>query len=87
MNEIANSLRQFVKETFLFGQEVTFSDDDSFLETGIIDSTGTMELVTFIENEYRLTLEDDELVPENLDSINNLVRFICSKRTRAEVSV
>jgi len=87
VNEIANSLRQFVKETFLFGQEVTFSDDDSFLETGIIDSTGTMELVTFIENEYRLTLEDDELVPENLDSINNLVRFICSKRTRAEVSV
>ena len=54
-------------------------NDDSFLETGIIDSTGVLELVAFIEDQYHVEVDDDELVPENLDSINRLIDFIDSK--------
>ena len=80
MNETADSLRAFIQENFLFGQQVTFSDDDSLLEQGIIDSTGVLELVQFLEEQYQITVADEELVPENLDSIGNLVRFIDAKR-------
>ena len=85
MNDIAQSLREFVRENFLFGQDATFSNDDSFLEQGIIDSTGVLELVTFLEEQFEIAVDDDELVPENLDSIDNLVRFIASKRGLSEV--
>lgn len=59
------------------------SNDDSFLENGIIDSTGVLELVTFVEQEFPVTIDDDELIPDNLDSINNLVRFIETKLAEA----
>ena len=85
MNHIASSLRQFIKENFLFGQDLTFADHDSFLELGVVDSTGVLELVTFIEDRYQITIEDEELVPENLDSIENLVRFIAGKPQYSEV--
>ena len=86
MNDIGRDLRQFVRESFLFGQEITFSDDESFLELGLIDSTGVLELVAFLEGEYQVRVEDDELVPENLDSIGSLVRFIESKRQGSPVT-
>lgn len=86
MNDVAQSLRRFIKENFLFGEETTFSDDDSFLEQGIIDSTGVLELVAFLEEQYGMTIADEELVPDNLDSISNLVRFIASKRELSQVS-
>jgi len=56
-------------------------DDDSFLEKGIIDSTGVLELVAFIEENFGIKVEDEELIPENLDSIDNLVTFINSKKS------
>ena len=87
MNDIAQALRQFIQENFLFGQEATFSDDDSFLEQGIIDSTGVLELVAFLEERYGISVEDEELVPDNLDSIHNLQRFIAAKRQLAEAHV
>lgn len=83
MNDLADALRNFVQENFLFGQETTFSDNDSFLELGLIDSTGVLELVAFLEDRYAIRVEDDELVPENLDSINSLVRFVQSKQQPA----
>ena len=86
MNDVAQSLRRFIKENFLFGEEATFSDDDSFLEQGIIDSTGVLELVAFLEEQYEITIADEELVPDNLDSISNLLRFIASKRELSQVS-
>lgn len=86
MNDVAKSLREFIKENFLFGEEATFSDDDSFLEQGIIDSTGVLELVAFLEEQYGMTVADEELVPDNLDSISNLLRFITSKRELSQVS-
>jgi len=79
MNNLKTTLREFLQENFLFGQEVTFADDASFLEQGIIDSTGVLELVTFLEDHFQITLADDELVPENLDSIDNLARFLKAK--------
>jgi acyl carrier protein len=75
-----------VQENFLFGDESTFTDRDSFLELGIIDSTGVLELVEFVERTWSLVVEDDELVPENLDSIENLVHFIEHKRQPIPVS-
>lgn len=82
MNATTKDLREFIKETFLFGQEITFSDDDSFLEMGIIDSTGVLELVTFLEDRFDINVVDDELVPENLDSINSLAGFVRGKLSR-----
>ena len=86
MNSIAASLREFIKENFLFGADDSFSDDDSLLERGIVDSTGVLELIAHLESTYDIAIEDAELVPENLDSINNLQRFITSKHGRAVVT-
>lgn len=80
MNQTANSLRAFIKDTFLFGREPDFSDDDSFLEMGLIDSTGVLELVNYLEQTHGIKVEDEELVPDNLDSVNQIVRFIESKQ-------
>ncbi|QDU05068.1 acyl carrier protein [Gimesia chilikensis] len=80
MNPIQSEIRNFVAENFLFGEDPeSLQNDDSFLETGIIDSTGVLELVAFIEDQYDVEVDDDELVPENLDSINRLMDFIESK--------
>jgi acyl carrier protein len=79
VDSISSAIRTFVQNNFLFGREPTFSDEDSFLEQGIIDSTGALELVTFLEDEYKISVADEELVPENLDSIANVVRFVASK--------
>jgi acyl carrier protein len=54
-------------------------NSDSFLNTGIIDSTGILEVITFIQDELDLTIEDDEMIPENLDSVNNILAFIKKK--------
>ena len=77
---IKNKVREFIKNNFLFGNDsFSLSDDDSFLETGIMDSTGILELITFIEENYSISIEDDELLPENLDSLNNVAAFIKRK--------
>ena len=74
-------LSAFVVDNFLFGsQTMRLSDDDSFLEKGIIDSTVILELVTFVEGRYQITVEDRELIPDNLDSINRLAEFIRRKQ-------
>ena len=73
-------IRSFIIENFLFGEmDCRLSNDDSFLDQGIIDSTGVLELVMFLETTYGISILDDELVPANLDSVNNLIRFISRK--------
>jgi acyl carrier protein len=70
-------LRQFVTDNFLFGKNNgSYADHDSFLDKGIIDSTGVLELVAFLDQHYGIHVQDHDLVPENLDSIDNLARFI-----------
>jgi len=83
MGPIEQQLRQFVINNFLFGQGGDqLSNHDSFLEKGIVDSTGVLELVAFLEDQYRIKIEDEELIPANLDSIDSLIRFIEKKAQR-----
>lgn len=77
---VASEIRAFIVGNFLFGQEGDgFTDDQSFLETGIVDSTGLLELVSFVEQRYGISIADRELVPENLDSLRNISRFVARK--------
>lgn len=69
-------LRKFIIENYLFGQNVEFSDGESLQDRGILDSTGVLELVTFLEDTWHITVEDNELLPENLDSIDRLAAFL-----------
>jgi acyl carrier protein len=82
--EIKAALRNFITESFLpsAGLE-SFVDDDSFMETGIIDSTGVLELLEFIEETFTIKIEDEEVVPANLDSLNYLSAFIQRKKADA----
>ena len=80
MPAFEREIRKFVIDNLLYGQDAgDFSNDDSFLEHGMIDSTGVLELVALLEGRFAIKVEDDELDPENLDSINKLVRFINCK--------
>jgi acyl carrier protein len=76
-------VRDFVVSNFLFGEGATLQDDTSFLESGIIDSTGMLELIMFLENHCNLRIEPEEMVPENLDSVNRVVQFIGKKQAGA----
>jgi len=73
------NVREFVVENFLFGDGEVLKDDTSFMEEGIIDSTGILELVFFLEETFGFSVEDDELVPNNMDSLQNIARFIDQK--------
>jgi acyl carrier protein len=73
------TVRDFVVQNFLFGDGKLLEDDTSFLGQGIIDSTGILELVLFLEQAYNIKIEDEELIPENLDSLRNITRFLKSK--------
>jgi acyl carrier protein len=80
MTDYELELRQFIVDNFLFGKEdAPLATSDSLLEQGIIDSTGVLELVSFLEQKYRITIQDEELVPENLDSLDRLIRFVSRK--------
>jgi acyl carrier protein len=80
MPDLQQDMRKFVIDNFLYGEDDSkLSNDDSLMEQGLIDSTGALELVTFLEGKYSIKIEDNELDPENLDSINKLVRFIHRK--------
>ena len=80
MNDKQTEIRQFVVENFLFGQADKIVDaSQSFLESGIIDSTGVLELIGFLESQYGISIGDHELVPANLDSIERVAAFIENK--------
>ena len=79
-------VREFVVENFLFGDGEVLKDDTSFMEEGIIDSTGILELVFFLEETFGLSVEDDELVPDNMDSLQNIAQFIDRKLNASSVT-
>lgn len=80
MQQLRKDLRNFIVDNFLFGQDDgSLADSTSFLQTGIIDSTGVLELIGFMEQQYGVHLADEEIVPENLDSLDNLVTFLSRK--------
>ena len=77
-------IRSFIHENFLFGSDVKVGDESSLLEAGVIDSTGAMELVTFLEKEFGIGIDDQDLVPENLDSIAAMTSFVARKLAEGE---
>ena len=79
MAEYRDRVRSFIIKNFLFGDDNGLKDDASFLDEGVIDSTGVLELVAFLEEDFGITVEDDELIPENLDSIDNVVKYLSKK--------
>lgn len=73
-------VRNYILENYLFTDDQSaLKDEDSFLQQGIIDSTGILEVIYFLEDEFGITVPEEEMVPDNLDSVNNLVKFIASK--------
>jgi acyl carrier protein len=81
-HDISGVLRRFIGENFMFQEDPqSLSDDASFLETGIIDSTGVLELVCFLESTFGIQVADEEMLPENLDSIRAVTAYV-SRKTR-----
>ncbi len=84
MNDNVKDIKQFIVDNFLFGDDSSLQENTSFMQSGIIDSTGILELIVHLEQTYNIKIHDQELVPENLDSIKNIGRFISKKLSCAE---
>ncbi len=84
---IQKTFRNFIIENFLFEEDDNLKEDTSFLENGVIDSTGVLELVMFIEETYGISVEDDEIVPENLDSISKITEYVQRKQEQSTTSL
>jgi len=77
---IEQSVRKFIKENLLYGDtEVLLDGNASFLQAGLIDSTGILQLVTFLEEEFAFRVADSEVLPENLDSVTRIVGYVGRK--------
>jgi acyl carrier protein len=72
----SEQVREYVVSNFLFGDGATLQDDTSLLDSGTVDSMGVMELVMFLEAQYGLKVNPNEITPDNFDSINQIVQFI-----------
>jgi acyl carrier protein len=80
--KLTKEILNFIQESFLFAhQSIALTTSDSLLEKGIIDSTGVLELISFIENQYQIQIKDEEILPENLDSIERITQFIKRKQS------
>jgi acyl carrier protein len=76
---LENSIRMFLIDNFLFGEDTGLAADASFIENGVIDSTGVLDLIAFIEGTFGIKVKDNEIVPENFDSIRNVCLFLDRK--------
>jgi acyl carrier protein len=84
MENIIQQVWQFIVNNFLFGDGSALTATTSFLQSGIIDSTGILELVQYLEQTHNISIADHELVPENLDTLTNIQRFLEKKMACAE---
>jgi acyl carrier protein len=75
-----DQIRDFVVKNFLFGDGSKLTGATLFLETGIVDSTGLLEVIEFLETTFSISIEDHELLPANLNSLDNIVRFVGEKK-------
>jgi acyl carrier protein len=81
MTNIKDQVRSYIADNFLLGDKAArLADSDSFLEHHILDSTGFLELISFIEESFGIKVQDDEMIPENLDSLKNIETFVIKKR-------
>lgn len=81
---VENRIREYILENYLFTDDQSMlGSDDSFLEKNILDSTGMLEVIYFLEDEFGIKVKDEEMVPENLDSVNRIVAFVARKNAAA----
>lgn len=80
MQDVKSQVRKYIEDDFIMGVAgQQFTDSDSFLKRKIIDSTGFLELVTYLETTFGIIVEDDEMTPENLDSLDNINAYVLRK--------
>lgn len=79
--EIGEQIRRYIAENLLFSDsDFPYPDDSSFLKNGVVDSTGVMELVSYVEKEFGVTVSPQEVVPDNFDSVSSLIKYIQRKK-------
>ncbi len=78
--ELKEQVRQFIVSNFYVADPASLNDDASLLDAGIVDSTGVLEVITFIEGTFGITVEDSEMLPENLDAVNRITAFVQKKK-------
>jgi acyl carrier protein len=78
--ELKQKIREFITRNFYVADPASLGDGDSLLERGVIDSTGVLEVIMFLESDFGIAVEDAEMVPENLDSIDALAAFVARKQ-------
>jgi acyl carrier protein len=77
---IEQKVREYILENFMFTDDQSaLANEDSFLQKGIIDSTGILEVIHFLEDEFNIKVDDEEMIPENLDSVANIIQFVSGK--------
>lgn len=74
-----NIVKEFIIDNFQFGEEEPLELETDFFDKGIVDSTGVIEVVSFLEEKFKITVEDEELIPENLSSLKNIGQFLQKK--------
>ena len=79
-----SQIREFVISNFLFGDVGRLTDDTSFMGSGIIDSTGMLDLIGFIEGTYGIKIQDEELIPENFDNVSRVAGFVQTKLGKSD---
>jgi acyl carrier protein len=86
-SRVKSELVEFIVTNFLFGDVArTPRDEESLVESGIVDSTGILELVSFVEDQFGIVVSEEETLPQNLDSLDNLTRFVTAKQAAIEPS-
>lgn len=79
--ELKSQIRQFILRNYLFSSDEKALDDGvSLMKTGVVDSTGVLELISFLEEQFGVKVQDEEMTPENLDSVDRIVAFVSGKR-------
>lgn len=78
---ITDAVRNYILENYLFSDDPSaLNDDESFMEKGIVDSTGMMEVINFIEEQFGIAVQDSEMIPENLDCVSAIVAYVERKQ-------
>lgn len=81
----SKQIRDFVVSNFLFGEGAGLNDEASLIDRGVVDSTGMLELIMFLEETFGLKIEPEEMIPENLDSVNKAAAFVSRKTAPAQI--
>jgi len=80
VSDLKKQIRDYIEQNFIIDSATKLADGDSLLQLQIVDSTGFLELIAFVESTFGVRVEDEEMVPENLETIDNIAAFITRKR-------